>query len=157
MEPECMGWHDIDKAVEALASSIRKEFDPDVLVGIARGGLVPAVRLSHLLGDCLMRVVHVKYYEDVETRAEEPEIFWADVEKFEGDVLVVDDVADTGDTLKVVMDHLESKVEGDMKIATLVWKPKSSIRPDFFVYETSKWVVFPWEEAPVERKAGERD
>lgn len=157
MKPECLNWLDAEKAVGALARSITREFNPDVIVGIARGGLVPAVRLSHLLGDCLMRVIHVKYYKNVDKRTEKPEIFWADVGKLEGKVLVVDDVADTGNTLKVVIDHLEEKVEGEIKIATLVWKPKSSIKPDFYVFVTDRWVIFPWEEAPVELKAGKSD
>ena len=152
MDPECLSWHDIEKAVEALAITIREEYDPDVIVGIARGGLIPAVRLSHLLSDLLMRVVHVKYYENVDETREEPEIFWSDIEKLEGKVLIVDDVADTGNTLKLVMDHLKDKAEEDLKICTIAYKPFSKIEPDYYVYETKKWLVFPWEEAPVERK-----
>ncbi|KXB09159.1 hypothetical protein AKJ35_00485 [candidate division MSBL1 archaeon SCGC-AAA833F18] len=152
MEPECMTWHDAEKAVEALAVTIKEDFDPDVIIGIARGGLIPAVRLSHLFNDRLMRVIHVKYYEDVDVPIEEPEI-WSDVGKLKGKVLVVDDVADTGSTLEVVMNHLEDKVDDEMRVATLVWKPKSKIKPDYYIYKTSKWIVFPWEEAPVKKKA----
>lgn len=157
MEPECLSWLDTEKAVEALALSVREEFEPDVIVGIARGGLIPAVRFSHLLNDRLMRVVHVKYYKDVDAPTEKPEIFWSDVEKLKGKVLVVDDVADTGNTLKIVVDHLAERVEGEMKIATLVWKPRSKIKPDFFVFKTDKWVVFPWEEAPVKKRSQKGD
>lgn len=155
MDPECMTWHDIEKAVEALAIAVREEYDPDVIVGIARGGLIPAVRLSHLLNDLLMKVVHVKYYENVDEAKGEPEIFWSDVGKLEGKVLVVDDVADTGATLGVVLDHLKDRVEDELKVCTVAYKPKSKIEPDYYIYETSKWVVFPWEEAPVERKVEE--
>lgn len=147
-----MTWNDIEKAVEALAIAIREEYDPDVIVGIARGGLIPSVRLSHLLNDLLMRVVHVKYYEDVDETKGEPEIFWSDVEELEGKVLVVDDVADTGSTLEVVLDHLKDRVQDDLKICTVAYKPSSCIEPDYYIYETDKWVVFPWEEAPVEKK-----
>ncbi|MBS3815026.1 MAG: phosphoribosyltransferase [Hadesarchaea archaeon] len=146
-----MTWHDAEKAVEALAVTIKNDFDPDVVIGVARGGLIPAVRLSHLLNDLLMRVIHVKYYEDVDTPTEEPEI-WSDVGELEGKVLLVDDVADTGSTLEVVLNHLEDKVEDELRVATLVWKPKSSVKPDYYVYKTSDWIVFPWEEAPVETK-----
>lgn len=148
-----MTWHDIEKAVEALAIPIREECDPDVIVGIARGGLIPAVRLSHLLGDLLMRVIHVKHYENVDETTDMPEIFWSDIGKLEGRVLIVDDVADTGKTLKVVSNHLESRVEGELNTCTIAFKPRSEIEPDYYVYKTDKWIVFPWEEAPVERKA----
>lgn len=152
MDPECITWQDIEKAIEALAIAVREEYDPDVIVGIARGGLIPAVRLSHLLNDLLMRIVHVKYYENVDETTEAPEIFWSDVGELKGNVLIVDDVADTGNTLEVVLDHLEERVDGELKICTIAYKPFSKIEPDFYVYETEKWIVFPWEEAPVERK-----
>ncbi|KXA90931.1 xanthine phosphoribosyltransferase [candidate division MSBL1 archaeon SCGC-AAA259D18] len=155
MDPECMTWQDIEKAVEALAITIREEYDPDAIVGIARGGLIPAVRLSHLLNDLLMRVIHVRYYENVDETKEKPEIFWSDVGKMKGKVLMVDDVADTGNTLEVVMDHLKDRIEGELKICTIAYKPTSKIEPDYYVYETEKWIVFPWEEAPVEKKVKE--
>jgi len=157
MDPTCLNWHDIEKSVEALSIKIREEYDPDTIIGIARGGLIPAVRISHLLNDLLMRVIHVKYYEDVNETREEPEIFWSDVQEFEGKVLVVDDIADTGTTLEVVLDHLKDKVEGELKVATLAYKPSSKIEPDYYIYETEKWVVFPWEEAPVKRKVKNKE
>ena len=150
MDPECLTWHDIEKAIEALAISIKENYDPNVLIGISRGGLIPTVRLSHLLNDLSMRVVHVKFYENVDETLEEPQIFGTDIGKLEGRVLIVDDVADTGNTLEAVLDHIEEKVEGDLRICTIAYKPHSSITPDYYVYETDKWIVFPWEEAPVE-------
>lgn len=152
LDPECLSWHDVEKAIEALAITIREDYDPDIIIGIARGGLIPAVRLSHLFNDLLMRVIHVKYYENVDETRDEPEIFWSDVGKLEGNVLIVDDVADTGNTLEVVLNHLKDRVEGELEICTVAYKPSSKIKPDYYVYETEKWIVFPWEEAPVERK-----
>lgn len=152
-----MTWQDIEKAVEALAVTIRDDYDPDAIVGIARGGLIPAVRLSHLFNDLLMRIIHVKYYENVDETREEPEIFWSDVEKMRGKILVVDDVADTGNTLEVVMNHLQDRTEGEIRICTIAYKPTSKIEPDYYVYETEKWIVFPWEEAPVKKKVKSSD
>ncbi|MFP4005738.1 MAG: phosphoribosyltransferase [Candidatus Hadarchaeia archaeon] len=151
MDPEYLSWNNIDKAVESLAVELKDDYDPDVIVGIARGGLVPAVRLSHLMNDLLMRVIHVKYYEDFEKTMDEPEIFWSDVKKLEGKVLVVDDVADSGKTLEVVLKHLEKRTGNGLRVATIAYKPSSKIKPDYFVYKTEKWLVFPWERAPVEK------
>lgn len=155
LEPECMTWQDIGKAIEALALTVREDYEPDILLGIARGGLIPAVRLSHLLNDLLMRVIHVKYYENVDETKKEPEIYWSDVRELEGKVLIVDDVADTGSTLEAVTDHLEGRIDGDLKVCTIAYKPSSTVEPDYYVYETEKWIVFPWEEAPVEKKSRE--
>ncbi|MCS7131592.1 MAG: phosphoribosyltransferase [Hadesarchaea archaeon] len=150
MEPVPMGWHEVEKAVAALASALKREYDPDVIVGIARGGLIPAVRLSHLLGDKMLRIIHVKYYKGVNLRKEEPELL-ADVGKLDGKVLVVDDVADTGTTLEFVVKHLKRKGATEVRIATIAWKPRSRVKPDFYVFETDKWIVFPWEEMEVKR------
>lgn len=145
-----MGWHEVEKAVAALANALRRGYDPDVIVGVARGGLIPAVRLSHLLGDKMLRIIHVKYYKGVNLRREEPELL-ADVGKLEGKVLVVDDVADTGTTLEFVVRHLKERGAKEVRVATVAWKPHSRIKPDFYVFETDKWIVFPWEEMEVRR------
>lgn len=145
-----MGWHEVEKAVAALANALRRDYNPDVIVGIARGGLIPAVRLSHLLGDKMLRIIHVKYYKGVNLRREEPELL-ADVGKLEGKVLVVDDVADTGTTLEFVVRHLKERGAKEVRIATIAWKPHSRIKPDFCIFETDKWIVFPWEEMEVRR------
>lgn len=145
-----MGWDEVDKAVTALASAVKRDFDPDVIVGIARGGLIPAVRLSHLLGDRLLRVIHLRYYKGANLRTEKPELL-ADVDRLSGKVLLVDDVADTGVSLEFALDHLKGKGAEEIRVATIACKSKSRFRPDYYVFETDKWIVFPWEEAPVKR------
>ena len=131
-----------------MASSIKRGFSPDLIVGVARGGLIPAVWLSHLLGDKPLRFIHVKYYKGMDLRKKKPELL-ADVGRLKGKVLVVDDVADTGTTLEFVANHIKQKGAKEVRIATIAMKPRSTLKPDFFVFETSKWIVFPWEEMPV--------
>jgi len=143
-----LGWTNVDKAVKTLASSIKRGFSPDLIVGVARGGLIPAVWLSHLLGDKPLRFIHVKYYKGMDLRKKKPELL-ADVGRLKGKVLVVDDVADTGTTLEFVAKHIKRKGAKDVKVATIAMKPHSTFKPDFFVFETDKWIVFPWEEMPV--------
>ncbi len=148
MEIVSMGWHEFEKAIGALANTLRRRYDPDVIVGVARGGLFPAVRLSHLMGDKTLRIIHVKYYKGVALRRKKPELL-ADVGRLKGKVLVVDDVADTGTTLEFVAKHIKRKGAKDVRVATIAMKPHSTFKPDFFVFETDKWIVFPWEEMPV--------
>ena len=145
-----MSWYDVEKAVTALATTLEREFVPDLIVGIARGGLIPAVRLSHLLGDRLLRMIHIKFYKGVNLRHERPELL-ADVGKLPKKVLIVDDVADTGETLEFVLGHVKKKGAREIKVATIAYKPQSRLKPDYYVFETDKWIVFPWEEMPVQR------
>ena len=144
-----MSWEEVEEAITALANAIKREFNPDVIVGVARGGLIPAVRLSHLLGDKLLRIIHVKYYKGANARLKKLELL-ADIERVEGRVLVVDDVADTGTSLEFVLNHLKGKGAQEVRTATIAYKPKSRLKPDYFVYETDRWVVFPWEKASPE-------
>jgi hypothetical protein len=151
MEIISMGWHEFDKAVSSLANILRRKYDPDIIVGVARGGLFPAVRLSHLMGDKTLRIIHVKYYKGVDLRRKKPELL-ADVGRLKGKVLVVDDVADTGTTLEFVVKHVKRKGAREVKVATIAMKTHSSFKPDFFVFETDNWIIFPWEEMPVKER-----
>jgi len=144
-----LSWWDIEKAIHSLALAIRKSYFPDLIVGIARGGLIPAVSLSHTLG-VEMAVVDVKFYRDVEGREREPIIRTSFPINPQGKrVLLVDDVSDTGETLKVVLRELHNSGVLETKVACLVVKPWTKVIPNFYVFRTDKWVVFPWEEFPV--------
>lgn len=146
MEQLTLSWDEVERAAKTLANSIKRDFDPDIIVGVARGGLIPAVRLSHLLGDKLLRIIHVKYYKRANVRLKKLEVL-ADIERIQGKVLLVDDVADTGMSLEFLLEHLKGKGAKETRTATIAYKPGSRLKPDYFVYETDKWIVFPWEEA----------
>ncbi len=139
-----MSWEEVEEALLELARKVRRGFDPDAIVGVARGGLIPAVRLSHLLGDKEFRVIHVKYYQG-HRRLKKPELL-SDTKALNGRLLLVDDVADTGTSLKFVLKHLEGKGAEEVRTATIAYKPRAKLKPDYFAIKTSKWVVFPWEE-----------
>lgn len=84
--------------------------------GIPRGGLPIAVHLSHFLDLNFLTNPFEKMHEET---------------------LIVDDIADTGLTLK--------KYGSLYLTATLFYKPKSEVKPDFYIHETTYWIVFPWE------------
>uniref|UniRef100_UPI0026038C4B phosphoribosyltransferase n=1 Tax=Thermococcus sp. TaxID=35749 RepID=UPI0026038C4B len=140
----------VDRAVFALADELRKHFMPDVIVGIARGGLIPAVRLSHVLGDVELKVIDVKFYKGIDDRMEKPVVTIPLHGSLEGKkVVIVDDVSDTGKTLGVVIDEVKKAGAKEVKVACLSMKPWTKVVPDFYVFRTDKWIVFPWEEFPV--------
>jgi hypoxanthine phosphoribosyltransferase len=60
-------------------------------------------------------------------------------------VLVVDEIADTGESLRLVKVHLIERGATEVKIATIYYKPWSIVTPDYYEKKTSNWVVFPWE------------
>jgi hypoxanthine phosphoribosyltransferase len=153
MEKEYLHWSKVDEAIWTLADYVRKDYKVDIIVGIARGGLIPAVRMSHILDNILMRVMDVKFYTDVEQHTEFPEITVPLTEPIEGkNVLIVDDVADTGKTLKVVREDIQKKGARDVRIAVIAKKPQSIVDPDYYIFQTDGWIVFPWEKMPVCKK-----
>ncbi len=155
MNKEYLDWIKIDEAVWTLKDEILKDFTPDMIVGVARGGLIPAVRLSHISNNILMRVVDVKFYKDVEKRREKPNIMVPLTDKIDNlNVLIVDDVADTGKTLMAIKEHLSNKNAKEIRIAVIAKKSHSIIDPDYYVFETDKWIIFPWEKIPISRGNG---
>ncbi|MGD2247477.1 MAG: phosphoribosyltransferase family protein [Candidatus Methanofastidiosia archaeon] len=153
MEKEYLHWSKVDEAIWTLADHVRKDYHIDMIVGIARGGLIPAVRMSHILDNILMRVMDVKFYKDIEEHAEFPDITVPLTEPVKDkNILIVDDVADTGKTLKVVKEDIVQKGAKDVRIAVIAKKPQSIVEPDYYIFQTDRWIVFPWEKMPVCKK-----
>jgi len=149
MDKVYLTWWQVDRAIFSLADKLR-EYKPDVIVGIARGGLIPAVRLSHILGDIELKVIDVKFYTDINEHTEMPKITIPIYGDLKGErVVIVDDVSDTGKTLEVVINEVKRLGAKEIKVACLAMKPWTSVVPDFYVFRTDKWIVFPWEEFPV--------
>jgi hypothetical protein len=67
-------------------------------------------------------------------------------------VLIVDDVADSGRSLTVAKEYILKQGAGEVKIATLHYKPVSMFKPDFFIGTTDAWIIYPWEVHEVERQ-----
>jgi uncharacterized protein len=121
-------------------------FRADVIVAIARGGLVPARILSDLLGTRSIAVIQIEYYVGVGQRGKEPVLKQFLTTPVGGrKVLLVDDVADSGNSLRVAKDHLSLLGASEAKVATVYVKPSRTFNPDFFEKETDNWIVFPWD------------
>jgi len=144
---EVPDWSEIYDACIELADQIKRSgFNPEIIVGVARGGWIPARILSDLLGNTYVASIRVEFYKGVGETAKKPIVSQQVSTSVEGKrVLVVDDVADTGESLTKVRQDLLSRGASQVKIATLHYKPKSILRPDFYVRETSAWIVYPHE------------
>jgi hypothetical protein len=147
MEYLRLSWGDIQKQCETLAGKIKEQNVAfDLIIGLARGGLVPARLLSDMLDNDELYTVRVKFYYDVGKSKEKPKISHPlEVDLTNKRILLVDDIADTGESLLTVINHLRKKKAGQIFVTTLVKKPTSKFTPDLFALETSAWVIFPWE------------
>ena len=144
---EVLSWDFTYQLLIELAEKIRKSnYRPDLILGISRGGWPPARVISDFLENPNIANIKVEFYTDVSKMSKEPIITQTISTPVEGkNILLVDDVADTGKTLKLVYNKLIENNAKDIKVATLYYKPKSIFKPDFFMMNTKAWVVFPWE------------
>jgi len=118
----------------------------DLIVGVARGGWIVARMMSDFLSVRRVASVVVEFYSDLGERMEEPVVTQpVSVDVAGKRVLLCDDVADSGHTLRVVMRHLEEKGVGLLKVATLHLKPFSIVTPDYYGEVTDAWIIYPWE------------
>jgi hypoxanthine phosphoribosyltransferase len=127
-------------------------FVPDIVLGIARGGLVPAASLAYALDCKNLFTMNVEFYTGVGTTLDAPVMLpplldTADLVDMA--VLVVDDVADTGKTLELVRSVIAEHVS-EARSAVLYQKPRSVIDAEYVWKHTDRWINFPWStEAPV--------
>lgn len=134
-------WEEFDSDCDRLAAKInrRGQFYKKV-VGVARGGLIPATIIAHKLGNPIVDCMTIKSYsnDNVQGAIEV-------VKTIEGDgtgVLVIDDLVDSGNTVKVIRELLPYAT-----IATVYAKPKGALLVDMysFSFDQDEWLIFPWE------------
>ena len=161
MTREILTYELFGQAVRELAEQIAAtDFRPDILLGIARGGLVPAGALAYALDCKNLFTISVEFYTGVDARLDVPVMLPPFLDARDLDaakVLVVDDVADTGKTLELVHEFCSGHV-AEARTAVLYEKPQSIIKADFAWRRTDRWINFPWSsEDPVVTRSTVRD
>lgn len=138
-------WDEYHDLIRKLAASILNLSDkPDSIIAISRGGL----SLGHMLSDFLRIPVStftIQSYTDIQSQGE-MKITEPLKSPIRGKhVLLADDVADSGTTLKRALSYLQKFKPKRITTVTMFYKPRSIYRPDFFARETTKWILFPYE------------
>lgn len=119
----------------------------DAIVTISRGGLVPARIVSDVLGIEEMYVIRSRFWGIAGKVFDEPQVSIHEPLDVDGkDVLVVDEVVDTGLTMGKVMKLIKGMGARDVKSAVLHYKLTSSLKPDYYVEVVREWVwiFYPW-------------
>ena len=150
-EREHLDWALYGKAARELAQTIADDrYQPDIILAIARGGLFIAGSIGYALSVKNLYVMNVEYYTGVDERLDVPVMLPPHLDLVDlGDsrMLVVDDVADTGHTLEMVLDFCRGEV-GEVRSAVLYEKPRSVVRCDYAWRKTDLWINFPWSSEP---------
>ena len=140
-------WDELYWLTIRLADAIEGSgFKPDAIVAIARGGWIIGRLLSDFLDNPNVANVKIEYYTEVAKTRDFPVITQPISINVEGkDVLLVDDVADSGRSLKVAKEYLNSLGAKEVRIATVYYKPWSILKPNYYIIETDSWIIFPHE------------
>jgi hypoxanthine phosphoribosyltransferase len=150
-ERERLSWDDFGKASRQIAQLVVDyDYVPDMILAIARGGLLIAGALGYALGVKNLYTMNVEYYTGVDERLEVPMILPPTPELIDvghARVLIADDVADTGHTLALVKDFCVGKV-AEVRCAVLYEKPRSVVRCEYVWRSTDLWIEFPWSDEP---------
>jgi hypoxanthine phosphoribosyltransferase len=148
MRCEIIGWGRVQRLARLLAGRIRAGgFRPTTIIGIARGGLVPARLLCDYLDVYELASLRIAHYHRGADRQAQARVEIPLCKRLDGQsVLLVDDVSDSGDTFETALDHVRGFNPAELRTAVLHHKVVSSYRPDFLGQRIIRWrwLVYPW-------------
>ena len=129
--------------LKLLQKTAKDEFD--TIIGIARGGLTLAHMLSEALHIRNVQTISTQLYDETKKRECITITDTCSLDESKN-VLLVDDIADSGETLKALYNHLTlTYPQAHFKTATLFYKKSSIFEPDYWVKEADAWIEFFWE------------
>jgi hypoxanthine phosphoribosyltransferase len=147
VEREMMTWDDLGAGARELAQVVHDDgYRPDMVLAIARGGLLVAGALSYALGVKNTYTMNVEFYTGIDERLPVPMLLPpvpSLVDLAEARVLIADDVADTGATLALVKGFCGRQV-AEVRCAVLYEKSRSQVKCEYVWRRTDRWITFPW-------------
>lgn len=144
-----LSWAGFDQQVQALSRAVHARFRPQAVVGVAHGGVFVGGALASQLG-CEHYPVRIsRRSRDTGARSDAPRLSGSMPKELKGlRVLVVDDVASSGDTLQLAVQLAKKAGAREVMTATLLQR-EGGFQPDFVGETTDALVVFPWDYGPV--------
>lgn len=148
-EPFELSWELFGELCRALAVKVGREYDPDIIVGIAAAGVIPGAVIASMLRRDFFALKISRRHDDRVVR-ERPQVLTAAPPQAEGKrVLLVDEICDTGETLRLALAAVRDVAPKEVRTATSLVR-KGGHRPDFFALETGGIVIFPWDREVLE-------
>ncbi len=137
-------YNELENDIITLSKKVQ-DFRADAILAIARGGLIPAQLLAYNLSIRDLQSVQIQSYDKQTQRDTLTMLDTTDLSHVSR-VLIVDDIIDSGDTMKYLLSHVKEKYPHiEFKIASLYYKSTASIQPDFTCKEATQWINFFWE------------
>jgi hypoxanthine phosphoribosyltransferase len=139
-----LSWAEFDRRAQSLARKVAKDWAPDAVVGVAHGGVFVGGALAKGLG-CEFYPVRISRRSRDHKPTASPKLFGEMPKELKGQkVLVVDDVASSGDTLELAVAKAKKVGAREVRTCTLIARP-DGFAPDWTALETDAFWVFPWD------------
>ncbi|MBP9781924.1 phosphoribosyltransferase [Candidatus Woesebacteria bacterium] len=140
-------WNEMEQLTIAVSKQIINANKPiDLIVTLAKGGWPMTRSLADFLQIDEIASIGVKFYSGINERLPQPNVYQdLPIDVAGKNVLLFDDVADSGGSLQFVINLLKERKAASTQTATLFYKEHSVIKPDFFAYTTNAWIIFPFE------------
>lgn len=139
-----MSWDLFGELGRALALKVARDYEPDIVVGIARAGVIPGAVIASILRLDFFSI-KITRREGDEVVRERPEILSAAPPQAAGQrVLLVDEIATSGDTLRLALAAVRDVGPREVRTATCFVRPQG-YKPDYFALETDQTIIFPWD------------
>ncbi|MDO8600252.1 MAG: phosphoribosyltransferase family protein [bacterium] len=143
-----LSWKQAEKLIEKLGGKIKKDrFKPDYIIGITTGGLIPLYFLAKQLDINNILTISASSYEKNKRKKKTTITYLPRINLKNQRVLLVDEVAETGKTLKKITKVVIKKYKPrEIKTATIaIHQEKCAPKPNYWIIATREWLVFPWE------------
>ncbi len=142
-------WDYIYDLCRGVSNQVKSsDYEPDVIVALARGGWFAGRCICDFVGLDDLTSLKMEHYVGTAQKSGEPEVRYPMPEgSVQGkDVLIIDDIADTGGSIKHAYEYVQERDPGDVRTATLQLLQTSEFEPDYVGerLEEWAWVVYPW-------------
>jgi len=145
---ENYSWEEFERDVKTLADKVKIDYSPDVVIAIAEGGWVPGrIIKNHIKADYFS--IGCRHHDENYGEMEEVQVYQEiDKKNIAGKkVLIIDEICDSGKTLKKVCEILKRMNPSEVRSAVIHVRHSSSFTPDYFLEKKSNdnYIVYPWE------------
>lgn len=139
-----LSWDVFGELCRALAVNVARSYDPELVIGIAKAGVIPGAVIASILrlDFFSMKITRRSGLEEVQQR---PQLLTSAPKQVRGRrILIVDEICTTGETLRMALAAVRANRPADVRTATSFVKA-GHYKPDFFAVETDATVIFPWD------------
>lgn len=146
---QLVSWEESARLARLLAHLLKEESKkpPDLVIAIGRGGYVPARVVCDELLTTQLTSIRLEHWGPAASRKESALVKYPLACSVEGmDLLVIDDVTDTGETLSTAVHYLQQLQPDHIRTGVLHHKLSSGFSPDYYAEAVSEWhwIIYPW-------------